>query len=140
VFPVCRGLARPYRATAYRARVAGRWLELRLGRRTAGTDAALSRHRVRCAAFVTACNPLGRRASDAANLRALARLRATLRRCGLALAEGEGRSDDGSWPAEPSLLVFGTRRPLAAALGRRWRQNAVVFVRARRPPELLALR
>jgi hypothetical protein len=140
VFPVCRSLSRPYAATCYRARVAGRWLALRPGRREAAADAALTRFGARGAAFVTACNPLGRRAPLPLNRRALARLRARVRERGLAFAEGEGQGDDGTWPAEPSLLVFGLRRTMAAALGRRLRQNAIVFVRRGRAAELLALR
>jgi hypothetical protein len=113
---------------------------LRLGRYDRAADAALGRYGARGAAFVTACNPLGRRAPLAVNWRAQARLRAWLGGCGLAFAEGEGSGDDGTWPAEPHLLVFGLRRTMAAALGRRLRQNAVVFVRRGRPAELLALR
>jgi len=75
VFPVCRSLSRPYVATSYRAEVAGRWLVLRLGRHDPAADAALARHGVRSATFVTAWNPLGRRAPQAVNRRALARLR-----------------------------------------------------------------
>jgi hypothetical protein len=120
--------------------MAGRWLVLRLGRHDPAADAALARHGVRSATFVTAWNPLGRRAPRAVNRRALARLRACLHRHALAFAEGEGKGDDGAWPAEAHLLVFGLRRTMAAALGRRLRQNAVVFVRRGRPAELLVLR
>ena len=140
MFPVCRSLSRPYAATRYRAEVAGRWLVLHPGRHEPMADAALARYGARGAAFVTACNPLGRRAPRPVNRRALARLIAWLRGRGLAFAEGDGKGDDGAWPAEPSLLVFGLRRTMAAALGRRLRQNAVVFIRRGRPAELLALR
>ncbi len=140
MFPVCRSLLRPYGATPYRARVAGRWLVLRLGRHDPTADAALARYGARGAAVVTAWNPLGRRAPWPVNRRAQARLLARLRGCGLAFAEGEGKGEDGAWPAEAHLLVFGLRRTMAAALGRRLRQNAVVFVRRGRPAELLALR
>jgi carboxypeptidase C (cathepsin A) len=54
--------------------------------------------------------------------------------------EGHGRGHDGAWAPEASLLVFGLRRAVAASLGRRLRQNAVVFVRRGAPAELVALR
>jgi hypothetical protein len=54
--------------------------------------------------------------------------------------EGAGRGHDGLWPPERSLLVVGLNRAAAAALGRRLRQNAIVWVCVGRRAELLALR
>ena len=48
--------------------------------------------------------------------------------------EGEWR---GNWPPERSVLAFGVSRKAEASLGRRFRQNAVVFVRYGKVPELL---
>ena len=84
---------------------------------------------------MTAWNPHGRSAPRHWNTRALTRLRTRL----LPFIEGYGTAHDGS-SAEASLLVFGLRRVVAAALGRRLRQNAVVFVRRGARAELVALR
>jgi uncharacterized membrane protein len=134
MFPACRLLGAAYAATAY---IAGTTI-IRLGARSPAVDRLLGRAPSAC--FVTACNPRGLRRGRARNLRAMARLRASLRQAGLRFVAGEGRGDDGTWPAEPSLLVLGLRRAQAAALGRRWQQNAVVFVRRNRPARLLPLR
>ena len=63
-----------------------------------------------------------------------------LRRRKILFLEGEGRGADGEWPPERSVLAFGVSRNTAASLGRRFRQNAVVFVSYGKVPELLMLR
>jgi hypothetical protein len=64
----------------------------------------------------------------ASNRRAEQLLRMTLARAGWRMVAGEGRADADDWPTEASVLVFGMRRTGAAALGRRWRQNAVASI------------
>ncbi|MFT6830906.1 MAG: hypothetical protein ACJAZN_001063, partial [Planctomycetota bacterium] len=54
--------------------------------------------------------------------------------------EGQGRHPSGGWAPEASLLVLGLQRDEAAALGRRWRQNAVLWIGRETIPELLLLR
>jgi len=53
---------------------------------------------------------------------------------------GEGRDAEGRWPAEPSLLVIGISRADAEAFGRRFEQNAVLFVERGGVPRLIVLR
>lgn len=57
-----------------------------------------------------------------------------------AFFEGEGRGRFGEWPPEPSILAFELSRAEASAIGRRFRQNAIVYVRRGRPAELVMLR
>jgi hypothetical protein len=128
-----------YRATDYDAQSAGRQIVIRVGERSAAVDRALARGHASRAVYVTAWNPHGRRASRHWNTRALARLRAAMRAERRRFIEGHGRGHDGRWPPEASLLVFGVSRAAAAALGRRLRQNAVVFVRRGARAELLRL-
>lgn len=64
--------------------------------------------------------------ADADNLRDWALLHAELDAGGWRWYVGEGVGDDGCWPAEPSVLVLGMTEAEALALGRRWRQVAVV--------------
>ena len=59
---------------------------------------------------------------------------------GFAFLAGEGRGRIGDWPPEPSILAFGMSRARAASIGRRFRQNAIVYVPLGRPAELVKLR
>jgi putative PIN family toxin of toxin-antitoxin system len=110
---------------------------LRLGERNAELETLLEAQAAATAAFVTAANPRGELRSDAANQAAMAELQA-----GLAWPSypGEGRDPEGRWPAEPSLLIVGIPRGEAEALGRRFEQNAIVFVEKGSAPELALLR
>jgi hypothetical protein len=90
--------------------------------------------------FVSAWNPFGRPRGRIVNALAHRRLVAALRAQEKRFLDGEGRGDDGDWPPERSILAFGFGQAAAAALGRRFRQNAVVFAARGRPAELLMLR
>jgi hypothetical protein len=136
MFPATTARRMAYEATSYVVYLPHRPVVLRVGR----LPPVLPWGAARGAVFVTAWNPLGRAGARADNVRAGRRLRAALVRAGLRAAAGEGRGDRGDWPAERSLLVFGLARGPAAALGRRWRQNAVLWVARGLPVRLLPLR
>ena len=129
-FPATRAMDAAYRATSYVVLGCG---AMRIGHRA-------DRLARRGATFVTAHNPLGHPMTRAFNIRCARRLQAALRRRGWRFIHAEGRPDDPSVPPEPGLLVFGTSRGEAAALGRMVRQNAVVHVRRGKRAELVALR
>jgi hypothetical protein len=124
MFPNCCRLEAAYRATDYIVRGGP---VIRIGER-----ARLPRP----AAFVTACNPFGRAISSFQNVTAIRRLRACVGSARAAVGTGQ----DGAWPPEPSLLLTGISRRVAAGLGRRLRQNAVVYIPRGRAAELLKLR
>ena len=109
---------------------------LKIGRRCAPLDALLQAHRAHTATFVTAANPRGEQRSPAQNRAAQAELEASL---AYPFHRGEGRDPDGAWPAEPSALVIGMPRGEAEALGRAYRQNAIVFIEQGAAPELVLL-
>jgi hypothetical protein len=137
LFPACRRLAAAYAATSYVILSRGREVPVRLGRHSPAADHLLGRG---AACFVTACNPFGLMMPSSRNHRAMARLRAALRARGMRFLPGEGRGDDGAWPPEESLLVMHLRTAEVAALGRLWRQNAVVQLRRGRKAVLVPLR
>lgn len=110
---------------------------LRIGEPSAELASLLARQGARTAAFVTGANPRGEPRSHAANEAAMAELRAAV---SYSTLEGEGRDPQGGWGPEPSLLVLGIPRAEAEALGRRFEQNAIVFVGQGAAPELLLLR
>lgn len=124
------GLLAAYRRTAYEAAGA----VARVGRRDAGVDALLRRLGARRGAFVTAWNPWSRRTPAGWNARMMARLREATRRLPAAEGEGKGRG----WSERHLLLAADPRR--AAALARRFRQNAMVVVRSGAPARLVLLR
>lgn len=49
---------------------------------------------------------------------------------------GEGIGDDGTWPAERSVLVLGIERAIAIELGRRFGQRAILCGRLGGPATL----
>jgi hypothetical protein len=136
MFPATTRLRPSYLATAYIVLLPGRPATLRIGRHAPPLPWGTCRH----AAFVTAANPEGRPRLPGANLRANRCLEAQLRAAGLRHYPGIGAADDGVWPAEPSLLIFGLARRIAAALGRRLRQNAILHLSQSRHVTLVPLR
>jgi putative PIN family toxin of toxin-antitoxin system len=112
-------------------------LVLRIGEPSAELDALLEAEGAPSAAFLTAANPRGEQKSHAANEAAMRSLRFSL---SLPFREGEGRDPKSRWPAEPSLLIIGISRGEAEALGRKFDQNAIVFVEKGAAAELVLLR
>jgi hypothetical protein len=139
VFSRSKLLANAYLATDYAVQIDRKDLVLRPNERSPVVDRALSRFKVRGAAFITAFNPYSRMRGKSANLAAHAALVASVRRRGKRFIEGYGRGHDKQWPAEKSVLVFGVTRTTAAALGRQFRQNAIVYASFHRPAELVHL-
>jgi hypothetical protein len=91
-------------------------------------------------AFITACNPFSKRLSAGTNEYWDRALKGYLSARGFAFLAGEGRGEIGEWPPEASVLAFGLSRAQAASIGRRFRQNAIVYVSMGRPAELNLLR
>lgn len=119
-----------YRASAYAAAGA----TARIGRRSVTVDALLRRLGARQGGFVGAWNPCSRRRPRGWNDRLHLRLCQAARR--LPLAEGWGGR--GAWRERHLLLAADPRR--LAVLARRFRQNAMVVVRAGHPARLVLLR
>jgi hypothetical protein len=124
--PPTASVLRSYRSSRYSAGP----VTVRIGRRPAGLPRSW---RDLDLALLSAANPGGRRRPDGWNERMMARLSETMRR--IPHCRGEGRL--GRW-SEPLLLAaIGPRR--AAVLARRFRQNAIVRVRAGRDAVLVLL-
>ena len=111
---------------------------LKIGEPSARLDALLDEEGAATAAFVTAANPGSKKKSAAENAVALSALDQLVAAAGYPWRAGEARAPDGSW-AEPSRLVIGIYRDNAAALGRLFGQNAIVFVEKGGARELLVL-
>ncbi len=92
-----------------------------------------------CAVFITAFNPLGQKQDDAANEAAHERLREQLGGPSNRVIEGVGADPTDNWK-EKSYLAFGIDAEAARELGRRFKQDAVVWIGKDAIPQLLLLR
>ena len=102
-------------------------------------DTLQRRYSVNGSVFITAYNPASQLLSTIENERRQCALTEEIRHLGLAFFEGVGESPDGSWDAEPSLLVLGLDRRDALLLARRYGQNAVLVSGQDAIPRLLCL-
>jgi len=134
------GFVSAYRATDYVAYSDGRVFLIRIGYHSLVIDGLLTRMKARSGAFITAWNPFSRSLSAGANAYWDRELKGYLSARGFAYFVGEGRGGTGEWPPESSILAFGMSRPQAASIGRRFRQNAIVYLPLGRPAELVMLR
>ena len=113
-------------------------LVIRIGELNPDLDDLLEAEGEATAAFITAANPFGEPQDPWENALAMAALSQVLEGK-YPCYSGEGRDPKGKWDAEPSLLVIGITRNDAEDLGRRYDQNAIVFIEKGRPPELVVL-
>jgi hypothetical protein len=133
-------LVSAYRATDYVAFGNDRAFSVRIGHHTLAVDGLLARMRAGSGVFITANNPFSKRRSVRANAYWDRKLKSYLSARGFAFLVGEGRGEIGDWPPEASVLAFGMSRARATYVGRRFRQNAIVYIRLGRPAELVMLR
>jgi hypothetical protein len=114
-------------------------LELRIGEPNPDLDALLEADGAKTAAYITAANPRGEPRGKDENEAAALALHESLTDSGYLCYGGEGRDPQGRWKPEPSFLVPGISQVQAAAIGKKFGQNAIVFVEMGRPPELVLL-
>jgi hypothetical protein len=117
-----------------------RRLILRVGQRNHELAALYQKYAVSTAAVLTAWNPYSEARSDAENETAQRDLISEIDRLSLRHEPGHGADTTGKWPPEPSRLVLGIDLETAATLGRRFRQNGIVWVSANAVPILVLLR
>ena len=97
-------------------------------------------HKVDCAVFVTACNPLSQVIAGDENAARQTKLADELKQRGLVYFGGTGKHPSGGWPEEPSYLALGLSLEAAKALGQKYGQNAVLWCGADAIPKLVLLR
>ena len=134
------GLVSAYRATDYVAHGSGWVVVIRIGHHSLLVDRLLARVHARNGAFITAWNPFSKELSFGANEHRNHELKRYLSVRGFTFVEAEGRGRTEEWLPEPSVLAFKISCTEAAAIGRRYRQNAIVYVQRGRPAELVMLR
>ncbi|MGH7739488.1 MAG: DUF3293 domain-containing protein [bacterium] len=92
------------------------------------------------AAFITAYNPRGQKISAVQNRKAQKALLEDIREKKYAFIPALGKDPKGEWDGEPSFLVFGISLKAAKDLGRKYRQNAILFAGRNGRPRLILLR
>ena len=104
----------------------------------------LQRHQCDCAAYLTACNPLGQDVGDIENAARQAELGRELKGRSLRVIDGvglDGQSEEvQKWPGEASFLVLGLSLEASRALGRKYEQNALIWCSKDAVPQLVLLR
>lgn len=128
-----------YRATGFRVADPPYAFVLRVGQISDDLQDIFSTHGVRSAAFLTAYNPRSAPTASHLNEKAQAQLLSLLSASGVPFLSGAGESDDGLWPAEPSVLALGLTRQEAETLGLLFEQNAIVWCDADAVPILVDL-
>ena len=113
---------------------------LHIGQRSPELAALYAHYGVSAALYITAYSPYSTVVSDADNQAAQALLETDLSHSGRAVIAGDGQDPEAQWPPEHSLLSLGVSQADSAELGRRYRQNAVVWAGEDAVPVLLLLR
>lgn len=97
----------------------------------------MDNHKVSTWAFITAWNPRSLEKSTEENLTQNKKLKNDISVAGYEFFPGEGKGDDCEWAPEPGFLVLGIPQVQALYLGRKYRQNAIVYGERKLPAQLL---
>lgn len=133
-------LIQAYRRTRYSADLDGAAIVLRVDEPSPVVAAAIAAAGTPGAAFITAENPYSISLAAQDNAASQALLKSELAALGATVFEGVGQGDDPNWPGEASYLAVGISRDQACLLGRKYQQNAFVWIGANGTPELVLLR
>jgi hypothetical protein len=133
-------LIQAYLGTTYRAETNGGVITLKIGGASRSITTLFVESKVGSAAFITAENPYSAPQSPPVNSERQRQLGDDRSAMGITYFPGEGQGEDPSWLAEASFLVLGLGREEASDLGRKYGQNAIVWVGSDGVPELVLLR
>ena len=99
----------------------------------------LHRYNSNTAAYVTAFNPLSKKTPYSLNLKFQEKLYNILSKSTHAFFEGRGNDPDKVWPEEPGFLILSIPKLDAVQLGRKFNQNAIVWIEIKSAPKLVNL-
>ena len=91
------------------------------------------------AAYITASNPGSSQLSDDENTRRNRQLLHEIEMLNASYIPSIGNDPENSWPGEPSYLVLDIDRQSAILLGKKYRQNAILWCGRDAVPRLLLL-
>ena len=128
-----------YRATDYRFGEGADAITLRIDEASSALESLYVRLAHTRGVFITAFNPYGEVHGDEANEAAHLRLGRELKELHAIVMEGAGADPKAVWPQEKSYFSLGADLEAARVLGRRYRQDAVVWVGRNAIPKLILL-
>jgi hypothetical protein len=129
-----------YQRTLYRVKARPKGWMLRIGHASRRLESLYRQENLSTAVFITAYNPYSQKTSKAENVSAQRRLVDEIQKEGFSFMTGIGKDPGRKWGPEASLLVLGLSLKNAKTLGKKYRQNAIVFVGKNAIPRLVLLR
>ena len=133
-------LIKVYNRTLYWVKARPKPWALRIGKPSKALLRIYRQEGISSSAFITAYNPRSQKTSATENRKAQERLLKEIREKGYSFIPGVGKDPKGSWPGEPSFLVLDISLPRVVALGKKFRQNAIVFMGKNAVSRLVLLR
>lgn len=97
-----------------------------------------TRNKITSSAYITAYNPFSKELSDTENKE---RNNQLLKDCiEYKHFQGEGKHPSNEWPGEPSFLFLGMDLETASTIGKKYEQNAILWIDKDAIPQLINLR
>lgn len=112
---------------------------LKVGEFSHDLETLFSKLKYNHACFITAYNPESVELSICENKLAQAKLYEDLLKLECKILEGCGSDPEGKWEGEPSYFVLGIKQSDAINLGKKFKQNAIVWCNQNCIPELMLL-
>ena len=129
-----------YRATDYRLGEGADAISLRIDEHSEALALLFARAGYTRGLFITAFNPHGQAQSEEANEAAHLRLDKELRRLYAIVIDGAGADPGGEWPPEKSFFALGVDLESSKIIGKRYKQDAIVWAGKDAIPKLILLR
>ncbi len=114
-------------------------ITLKIGHKSSSLMELMQRCSVNCCAFITAFNPYSLNMTETENLQRNEGLRDDLIKLDCTFYGGVGQDPSGNWPPENSFLILGISKTDAESLGRKYEQNAILWINHEALPELVLL-
>ena len=113
---------------------------INIGAESSPLNKLYERYGVNEAAILTAYNPMSQETNDIDNKQNNEQLELILKGQKLPFIRAEGICPDNKWPGEESFLVLGMTLNVAKDLGKKFRQNAIVWSDQSTISQLILLR
>jgi Protein of unknown function (DUF3293) len=118
----------------------GKPFAIRIGELSSELKALHQLKQVHSSCFITPCNPESIQLEQAENNQKLSDFRTDKFLQGFELVSGLGKHPTDLWEGEESYLVLGISLQEAKEIGKKYKQNAIVWIGSDAIPELVLLR
>ena len=113
---------------------------LRVGEKSQELKQLFKRYNHDSAVFLTAWNPFSELTDQNENLLRQVELESDIKNLDHPYLPGYGKDENGVWPPEPSIMILGMALETAKLLGKKYRQNALIWSTDDAIPQLILLR